>query len=386
MEPIRRDDAPDRFLVLLREYNRQREKSFDEKLREEVVSSDPEEAYQSLIDYRRDKAAIDVTAIAMRGVKHRAEISKAKLPFLNAVLDIIQNRKKFWPLSDRQIHYALLNAPPLSHASKPSSRYANTIQCYKALVDLLTRARLEDIIPMDVIADATRPMVTWNVNAGVQAFIHSELNGFLKNYWRDLMRSQPNHIEIVGEKNTIDPIIRPVAEKYCIPMTIGRGYCSLPPRYRMAQRFRCSGKDKLILLAVSDFDPDGEEIAHSFARSMRDDFDIDDIVPIKVALTAQQVKEFNLPPTMKAKKGKKDHYAGIAAAFVNEHGDDVFELEALQPELLQKLLTDAIDSVIDIDTFNAELSQEREDALLLDATRRRIKVAITGEIGSEVAD
>ena len=59
----------------------------------------------------------------------------------------------------------------------------------------------------------------------------------------------------------------------------------------MAQRFKKSGKDKLVLLMVSDFDPDGEEIAHSFARSMRDDFGVADIHPIKVALTAAQVKE-----------------------------------------------------------------------------------------------
>ena len=73
------------------------------------------------------------------------------------------------------------------------------------------------------------------------------------------MQSQPNHIEIVGEKNTIAPIIRPVAAGFSIPTTIGRGYCSLRPRYDIAERFRKSGKDRLLLLILTDFDPDGQE-------------------------------------------------------------------------------------------------------------------------------
>ena len=52
--------------------------------------------------------------------------------------------------------------------------------------------------------------------------------------------------------------------------------------------------------ALSDFDPEGEDIAHSLARSLRDDFGIDAIEPIKVALTAAQVQELRLPPVMQA--------------------------------------------------------------------------------------
>jgi hypothetical protein len=44
-----------------------------------------------------------------------------------------QEYRKFRPLTDRQIHYALLNHPPLIHASKPHSRYANTHRCYQRL-------------------------------------------------------------------------------------------------------------------------------------------------------------------------------------------------------------------------------------------------------------
>jgi hypothetical protein len=161
--------------------------------------------------------------------------------------------------------------------------------------------------------------------------------------------------------------------RYRIPMTTGRGFSSLPPRYKLAQRFEKSGKEKLVLLIVSDFDPDGEEIAHAFARSMRDDFGVDRIVPIKVALTAAQVKKLRLPPNMTAKKGSPNH-----AKFVKRFGENVFEVEALRPEQLQEILREAIDQVIEVDAFNRELKAEEADAAHLEGVRKTIRNALQG--------
>src|SRR5262249_38133657 len=157
----------------------------------------------------------------------RKRISLAKRPMLLAVIRIVEAHRNYWPLSDRSIHYDLLNDPPLRHAGKPDSRYRNSLECYKDVCDLLTRARLAGEIPFHAIADPTRTIATWNVNGEVGGFLKKKLDDFLKGYWRDLQQSQPNHIEIVGEKNTIEGSIREVAMEYCIPYTLGRGYCSL---------------------------------------------------------------------------------------------------------------------------------------------------------------
>ena len=367
VKPVRRCDDPDRFLVLLRESNRQRNKTLDEKLREEIVSADPEEAYAALQEHRRLAAQVNVETIELRAPKRRSAISAAKGPMLTAVLSVINALRDFWPLSDRQVHYQLLNTPPLIHASKPDSTYTNTLRSYKALCDLLTRARLAGRIPWAAIDDATRPVSIWDVFRDPQPFMRREIDGFLKGYYRDLMQSQPNHIEIVGEKLTVQSILRPVAFEYTIPLTIGRGYASLAPRYKMAQRFQRSGKEKLILLIVSDFDPDGEEIAHSFAQSMRDDFGIRQVEPIKVALTAEQVDRFNLPPMMQAKTTSTNY-----TRFTSKHGNNVFELEAMQPEALQEVLREAITSVLDLDALNEEIEAEKADATYLEATRRLV--------------
>lgn len=368
---ISRADDPDGFLRLLREHNRQREKSHDEKLREEIVSTNPDEAREALVQYRRAQAVVELPALNIVGHKRRAKISAAKAPFLAAVQAVLNDRRKFWPVSDRQIHYALLNNPPLRHASKPDSIYQNAPESYKSLVELLTRARLAALIPFSVIADETRPVVLWDVHADCRGFIRQELDGLLKGYWRNLQQSQPNHIEIIGEKNTVATILKPVAAEYCIPLTTGRGYCSLPPRQAMAERFRRSGKEKLVLLIVSDFDPDGEEIAHSFARSMRDDFEIDTIHAVKVALTGEQVARFNLPPVMQAKKSSAQ-----CRKFVERHGENVFELEALPPADLQSILRQAIESAIDRGALDAEIEAEKQDAAFLDVVRRRALRAV----------
>ncbi|MDA1275341.1 MAG: ParB N-terminal domain-containing protein [Verrucomicrobia bacterium] len=371
VKEFNRTDDPDQFLVLLREYNRQREKSFDEKMREEIVTINPDRAYQNLVERRKEQADIDVQTITIGTVKHRAKISAAKREFLDAVLVVLEENRKFWPLSDRQVHYRLLNAPPLRHSSKPDSTYRNDGTSYKSLVDLLTRARLVGLIPMAAIQDETRPVVTWKTWQDVRGFIRTELDDLLSGYWRNLMQSQPNHIEILVEKNTVANIVKAVAMEFCIPMTSGRGFCSLPPRHAMAKRFEESGRENLIILIASDFDPDGEEIARSFARSMRDDFGISSIHPIKIALTFEQVQRFNLPPQMLAKESSSN-----CARFVAEYGENVFELEAISPDALQTLVRAAIDSVISVELFNAETDQEKQDAAEIEALRRTVVKSI----------
>jgi hypothetical protein len=378
---IRRMDDVDEFVRLLREHNRQRPKTRDERLREELVTVDPHEAYESLIRHRREEAGLDVEQINLGDRRSRQAISEAKRPFLAAIIQILERMREFWPLSVRQIHYALLNDPPLKHASKPDSQYVNSLQSYKSADELTVRARLCGAIPFNAIEDETRPVVTFDVHREVGTFVGREMRRLLKGYWRDLMQSQPNHIELLVEKNTVAGIVKPIAGKYCIPMTSGRGFCSLPPRSKTADRFRRSGKSKLVLLIVSDFDPDGEQIAESFGRSMRDDFHIRDIVPVKVALTAQQVEDFELPENFDAKEGSANY-----ERFIAKYGHSVYELEAISPRNLQRIITEGIDSVINKRAFNAELDTEKKDAAHLEGVRRKVAAVLQNMESASLAE
>ena len=371
-ESFFREDDLDFFVRRLREYNRQREKTLDEKLREEVLAIDPEEAYRCLQNERAEAAKIEAPAFAIEGEVKRKRISKAKMEFLETARQVAEDRRAYWPMSVRQIHYGLLNYPPLKHSSKLGSRYDNSNSSYRALVDLLARARVAGLYPWKAVSDETRPVTMWRVFQSPERFVREELERFLQGYQRDLQQSQPNHIEILGEKNTVRSILKPVAGKFCIPMTIGRGFCSLDPRREMAERFRRSGREKLIVLIVSDHDPDGEEIAQSFARSMRDDFGIESVHPIKVALTREQALKLQLPNALPAKQSSANY-----RKFNEQYGDHGWELESLPPETLQELLREAILSAMDLDAYNAEVEQEKQDAAFLQGLRRTVTEALS---------
>jgi hypothetical protein len=195
----------------------------------------------------------------------------------------------------------------------------------------------------------------------------------MRGYWRDLMQSQPNHVEVVGEKNTLLPMIQPVCQDYTVPLTIGRGFCSLPPRWQIFSRWRKSQKHDLVLIVLSDHDPDGEMIADALVGYMRDDFGIPShrIHAVRAALTADQCTRFNIPADVEAKSSSTNYQR-----FVRQHGTGACELEAVPPKRLQQMLRDAIESVMDLDAFKAEQDRERLDAAEIEVARKRAEAAL----------
>lgn len=178
---------------------------------------------------------------------------------------------------------------------------------------------------------------------------------------------------------TVQGVIAPVANRYTMPLTVGRGYCSINPRYEIVQRYLRSGKDRLILLIASDFDPDGDEIAESFVRSIRDDFSVDNVVASKVLLRQDQIKKWNLPPNELEAKESSSKFAKFVKRYRSKH---VFELEAVEPELMQRTITEAIEGTIDIEKFNAELAQEKQDAAQLQAMKSTAVKTFSGMLGN----
>ena len=365
----------DKFIQELRDDNRQRDKTLEEKVREEIISANPEEAYRRVVEHRKQRARVDVALMDIGASKRRPQISKAKGPLVDAIQSAIESLRPYWPLKLRQIHYDLAqNRNPLIHASKPDSRYVLNDTSYRSL-EIITRGRVEGWIEDDIFDDTTRPITTWNVYKSPTQFIRKELDEFLKDGYCDLLQSQPNHIEILVEKDALAGVLRPVAMEYTMPITIGRGQCSYPPRVKMAKRFEGSGKENLVVLILSDCDPSGDYIAQAYARSMRDDLNIKNIAAIHVAVTDDQIRALKLPSGGQAKG--KDHKNKAERTkykrFVERHGSDqVYELEAIPPAALQQILRDAIDSVIDVDAFNYEIEDEKNHAVLFEAMRHHV--------------
>jgi hypothetical protein len=369
------------FVKELVRFNNQRIKSKNVLFREAIVSTSKGDAYQRLKKERAKAAEIysDVEEITFTDEKIQNAISRFRVPFLEAVQKVIADNRAYWPLTARQIHYRLLNNPPLKHSSKdgrltrrgtPSqdSTYVNDKESYDALIRLLRDARLEGLISWNVIHDPTRPVTIWNVHDSTQPYVEEQLQGFLMGYSRNLLQSQPNHIELFAEKKTLTSIIEPIASRYCMPLTIGSGSCSIAPIKQLAERFRQSGREKLIVLTIADLDPAGIMISRSFAQRLRDYFQIGDIDARRVALTQDQVDDYSL-----VIGGNIDAKEDVnKEVFRQEFGEDTYEVEALEPSDLEAIVESAIEQTIDVDAYNHEIEREETDSQFLEAKRKLI--------------
>ena len=190
------------------------------------------------------------------------------------------------------------------------------------------------IFRWEAIDDPTGPVPIWDVHNSVQPYVEEELNDFLRRYSRNLLQSQPNHVELFAEKKTLSTILRPISMRYCMPMTIGSGCCSIAPISKLAERFRQSGKEKLIILTVADFDPAGIMIARSFTQRLRDYFHITNVDARRVALTQDQIALYSLPAG-----GNIDDKKDVnKKSFREQFGENIYEVEALEPADLESIV------------------------------------------------
>ena len=359
--------SPD-FVNLLTSHNYQRVKSIDEILRETVINNSENDSYQELKDYRIKQSKTDLEKNMNQDAcfNRNRKITKRTRPFLNKVLHILENDlNDFLPVSVRQIHYNLLNYNVLTDNSNPESKYINNDKCYNKLVKLISKARFSKFIPFEYIVDETRPVALNQFDNNADEFVDRNINSFLKDYWRNLTQSQPNHIEVVAEKMTLKSIINSVCSDYCIPCTIGRGYSSIRPIYDIKCRFEKSGKEKLIVLFLTDFDPDGQGIATALTETLQE-FGISPVVH-KVGITHEQFMNLDARFKFPVKTT-----SSRSANFINEYGSLVAELEALSPKQIQNILRDSIKSALDIDLYNQEVELEKKDSHELHIKREQI--------------
>jgi hypothetical protein len=287
--------------------------------------------------------------------------------------------EKFWPLSVRQIHYRLLNDPPLKFTAKgkkamknaESRRYRNDESSYKALLNLLARARIEGLFPWEAIDDETRTQELNSHSWNAGQFAEREIGWFLTEYQRNKQQSQPIHIEIVAEKLTVRAILSSIAEEQSIPLTIARGHCGPTVKRKIAQRFKRSKKESLVILVVSDLDPAGEAIVQNWHDDLIDDHGIraERLQVYRAGLTMERVDELDLSPSHDT--DEKDITTKVAYE-AKYRTTDAWELEAMEPADLQRTLVEDIDSVLDADAYNAELELEKADAVDIAAKRAAV--------------
>jgi hypothetical protein len=380
--PVRRDAmSHDDYLALLRDHNRQRYKDVAEQVREELIDVNRDDAHQALREWR-DKSIYsdgdnEVEALLIEGHKHRCEISTQKTDHVKHVLQVVNtDRKDYWPLSVRAVHYALLNYSFMRNIPREIP-YKNDTESYQATSDLITRMRLNGDLPWHAFDDGTRPIKEFRAFDSVRQYVRQEIRSLFTGYWRNLLQTQPCHVEVVCEKNTIYHMVLKVTSQYQIPTSSGRGFNSIDPWHELYLRFHRSRKKRLIVIILSDYDPEGEMIPQVAGHTLRDDFHLSqrqfDI--IKAGVTREQIEDNDLPAGNFAKESSSNYEWFVDR---NDGDDSVYELEALEPDVMLEALQNTINGVIDLDLFNAEVDIERDEAAYIEAARKTAMEALKG--------
>jgi hypothetical protein len=368
--PIRRSDcSTDEWAKHLREHNHGRVKTIDELVREKLVDVNRDEVLRAARDQRKLRSDAETEEIEISATrKQRCAISDEKRPMADAVRKVLRELGNDLPISVRGLHYALLRQPPLRNSRKPTSRYCNDRASYQDLSDLLTRMRLVGQVPWGWIIDETRPAIHWATWPNSAEFIREKSKVLFDGYSRDLMQSQRTYFAVVCEKLSVKRFLEPTCSEFTIPLVVARGNSSADLRHQLAGRYHASQKDRCHLFILADADPDGDSISQTLVDSLCHEFDIDDLSADRVAITHRQADELGLPDNLDAKPSSSNY-----GRFIKQHGrDDCYELEAVQPAQLRKWLDEAIRGRIDLESYNAEVKQQEDEIVFIEARKRAV--------------
>lgn len=338
-----REGHPD-WHRLLMEYNPQRIKSAAVLLREGMLRFGQQDSSELLKTYESRPVEAARSFTDVKGLKEVKPVSKAQKEFLDAASKVVYEFREFWPVSLRFIHYKMLNDPPLMQKYKRSKvdpelhRYRNDDDCYNKLSKLLTSARYYGHIPFEAMHDETRPEFWHPGYRNPSEFIQSEIDNFLRGYHQDLQADQPRHIVVLAEKLTLSPIVRPVCEPLHVQLQFGKGYGSTSQWYAMAKRFRDSGKKRMTLIVLSDYDPEGLHLADDAVRTLRDLWEIP-IDLYRVGVNREQIDELKLSEDFNPAKVKSSR---LKEFIKKTGGTETWEIEALPPDYIQRELESAI--------------------------------------------
>lgn len=169
-------------------------------------------------------------------------------------------------------------------------------------------------------------------------------------------------------------MIGQAAERWDVNYFSCRGYTSASEVWGAAMRhlrYLKAGQD-VVILHLGDHDPSGLDMTRDIRERLRlfasghvGWTDAQRIRIDRIALNYDQVKQYDPPPN----PAKLTDSRG--AGYVAEHGDESWELDALEPTVLAGLIDDAIAELVDADALEAKRSDQETERDRLQAVSDR---------------
>jgi len=236
----------------------------------------------------------------------------------------------------------------------------NTMRHYKRVVNAMIDARRGGLVRYESFSDHDREMLgyTNSEQTDLEAQIEKakyQLRAWMNNYNKNRWENQPVYPEVFIEKKALQGVFQKPCAKMDVALGACKGYPSLTFLYDASKRFKqasLSGK-RPVIIYFGDYDPSGEDIPRSIEENMLE-FGVRNIEVRRIALKEEQVIEWELPPApVKEGDSRSAKWEGLGQV----------ELDAVDPNKLQRMCEDAINDVFHAKLYDELLELEEEETI-----------------------
>lgn len=265
-------------------------------------------------------------------------------------------RRQGYDLTLRQLYYQFV----------ARGLIPNTMQSYKRLGSIVNQARMAGLMSWAYIVDRTRNLGRNSHWSNPADIIQGAAAGYAIDKWTD----QPTRVEVWVEKEALSGIVEQVADAEDCAWFACRGYVSQSELWRAGLRFAryLRAGQRVLVLHLGDHDPSGIDMT----RDMRDRLNLFMGHPSpgrfefrRIALTRAQVDEYEPPPNPAKLTDSR------VGGYLDAHGDESWELDALPPDVLTNLIRDGIRTARDDVRYRAKEFREDTDKRLLQTVADR---------------
>jgi hypothetical protein len=240
---------------------------------------------------------------------------------------------------------------------------------YKKLGSVVNDARLAGLIDWDRIVDRTRELRSNSHWDGPQNIVASCSRQFQIDKWQD----QELRVEIWIEKDALVGVIDEVCRELDVAFFSCRGYTSQSEMWSAAQRLRIYERadQETRIFHLGDHDPSGIDMSRDIEERLQ--LFRSEVTLERLALNMDQVKRYNPPPNPAKVTDSR------FASYVDKYGEESWELDALEPQVIVDLVREAVLAVRDEDKWEDAVEQETEARRKLGAIAERWS-EFTGEL------
>ena len=247
-----------------------------------------------------------------------------------------------YDLTLRQLYYQLVARGYIENSDKS----------YKRVGELINNARLAGLIDWYSITDRTRNMKSRSHWDSPGQIIESAIN----QYFIDLRADQPYYIEVWVEKEALVEVVGKACHELDVPYFACRGYVSQSEMWaaarRLAQEERNRGT-RSVILHLGDHDPSGVDMTRDIQERLAM-FGAVTVVK-RIALTYDQVLAYSPPPNPAKLTDSR------CKAYIEQYGDESWELDALNPTVIHDLITEHVDSLTDFELLRSRKERMRKE-------------------------